>query len=81
MVIFSFRNVLSNIILKIAIILIIIAAIIQVIHPSSDYRSVASDIFQISDITNALLIIQYLFAIIGIFLIAKFIIDKLFNKK
>ena len=57
------------------------AVIIQVIHIPLDHRSEVLDIFQIPDITNALSIIQYLSAITGIFLIVKFIIDKIFNKK
>jgi len=77
----SFKSVLSNIILKTAIILIITAAFIQAIRPSLDYRSVSLGIFHSPEITNALSIIQYLFVILGIFLIAKFIIDKVFNKK
>ena len=71
---------LSSIILKIAIILIIIAVIIQVIHIPSDHNSPVLAIFQNSDITNALSIIQYIFVIAGIFLIVKFIIDKIFKK-
>ncbi|HEV2191996.1 MAG TPA: hypothetical protein VGR54_00045 [Nitrosopumilaceae archaeon] len=70
----------SSIILKIAIILIITAAAIQVIHVPSDHNSPVLSIFQNSDITNALSIIQYIFAITGIFLIVKFIIDKIFKK-
>ena len=76
-----FGNVLSNIILKIAIILIVIAGIIQVIHIPSNHNFPLPGILQNSDIITALLITQYLFAITGIFLIVKFIIDKIFNKK
>lgn len=70
----------SSIILKIAIVLIIIAVIIQFSHIPSDHNSPVSDIFQNSDITNALSVTQYLVAIVGIFLIVKFIIDKIFKK-
>ncbi|HYL67096.1 MAG TPA: hypothetical protein VEU72_08110 [Nitrosopumilaceae archaeon] len=69
-----------SIILKIAMILIIIAASIQVFHVPSDHNSPALSIFQNSDIINALSVIQYIFAITGIFLIVKFIIDKIFKK-
>jgi len=72
---------LKTIILKIAIILVVIAVIIQVVHVPSEYSSTILDIFKNSEITNALLIIQYLFAIAGTYLIIKFIIDKIFNKK
>jgi len=71
---------LRNIILKIAIILIIIAATIQVIQVPSDHNSPVLAVFQNPDIINALPIIQYIFAITGIFLIVKFIIDKIFKK-
>ncbi|MBI3640648.1 MAG: hypothetical protein HY223_10135 [Thaumarchaeota archaeon] len=71
----------TTVILKIAIILIIIAIAIQVIHVPPDHNSPISNIFLNSDVTNALSIIQYLFAIAGIFLIVKFIIDKIFTKK
>ena len=71
----------KTIILKIAIILVVIAVIIQVVHVPSEYSSTILDIFKNSEITNALLIIQYLFAIAGTYLIIKFIIDKIFNKK
>jgi hypothetical protein len=72
---------LNSIILKIAIILIIIAVAIQVIHIPSDHNSPISNAFLNPDVTNALSIIQYLFAIAGIFLIVKFIINKIFTKK
>jgi hypothetical protein len=72
---------LNNIILKIAIILIIISVAIQVIHIPSDHNSPISNVFLNPDVTNALSIIQYLLVITGIFLIVKFIIDKIFTKK
>ena len=72
---------LKSTILKIAIILIIIAVIIQAIHIPSDHNSPISDMLQNSDISNVLSIIQYIIAIIGISLIIKFVIDKIFTKK
>ena len=72
---------LSTVILKIAIILIITAIAIQLIHIPPDHNSPISNIFLNPDVTNALSVIQYLFAITGIFLTVKFIIDKIFTKK
>jgi len=70
-----------SVILKIAIILIIIAVAIQVIHVPSDHNSPILAIFLKPDVISALSIIQYLFAIASIFLIVKFIISKIFTKK
>ena len=70
-----------SVILKIAVILIIIAVVIQATHVPSDHNSPISTIFLNPDVISALSIIQYLFAITSVFLIVKFIISKIFTKK
>ena len=70
-----------SVILKIAIILIIIAIAIQVIHVPLDHNSPISAVFLNPDVISALSIIQYVFAIASIFLIVKFLIYKIFTKK
>ena len=70
-----------NAILKIAIVLIIIAVLIQATRIPSDHNSPISSIFLNPDVISALSIIQYLFAIASVSLIVKFIIDRIFAKK